>query len=221
MIRRTREIGPEQEIAREREAHRRETQAAAPLVCVAADFGFRRNSSAAAAAVREGNMVRLVAWIEWKPGIDPLVPSSVFRGVARLCAAVGCDHVIADGHARDSALEVFRPAGLRFVSAPASPAAVHLEVQRLLRERRVRGLGAPGVIVGEHRPGDADDLLVRQLEDIRGTWIDGGAMRIEIPTTPDGRHGDVAVAATTSLWGASRLTGAERGAPIGAALDRS
>lgn len=192
----------------------------APAAIVGSDLGFSRNSSACAAARPVGQCVELVAWREWRPQGAPLRPSEVFRGIVAFSRQHGATRVIGDGHYREGAREVYDPAGIVFVGAPTVPAVAFLAVQRLLREGRVRGLDCPGEVIGARRPDEAIGLLRRQLESVREVRADGGHTRIEIPTTKDGRHGDVASAAVLALWGASRSLAAGYRPPIGASLSR-
>jgi hypothetical protein len=190
-----------------------------PLAFCAADFGFTRNSSAAAIAVPVGDLVHLVTWIEWRPGGAPLVPSAVYRGVADLALAHGCAGVCADGHTKENAREVFAPAGLAFFDAPTVPAVAVLEVRRLLQESRIRGIACDGEIVGALRPDEHVGLLRRQLEAVKIEHVNGGHVRVTMPQTKDGRHGDVAAACILALYRASRAKPYAR--PIGATLARA
>lgn len=192
-----------------------------PAAC-AADFGFTRNSSAAAVARPDpdGRVIRLLAWLEWRPrrGL-PLVPSEVFAGTRDLAIAHGCHAVCADGHAKESAKEVLSPAGLAFVDAPGLPSVAVLEVRRLLQENRIAGLDCDGVIIGQHKPDEHVGLLLRQLEAVKIEHGSGGHVRVLMPVTRDGRHGDVASAVLLALWRASRIKPYTR--PIGSPLVRA
>lgn len=173
---------------------------------VGTDLGFTRNSSACAAArMGDDRIVHLLGWVEWRPRAGAaLVPSHVFAGVVAFAAQHRAARAWGDGHARESAREVYGPAGLAFAPAPVVPADVYLEVRRLLQEGRVRGLDAPGVIHGALRPDEHRGLLRRQLEAARVEYLAGGYRRIAIPETRDGRHGDVMAACVLAIWAASR-----------------
>lgn len=192
-----------------------------PPVVVGTDFGFSRNSSACAAASPRGRMIVLLGWREWRPGLRPLRPSSVFAGVADFAADHGAERVWADGHYREAAREVFDARAIVLLSAPAVPAVAYLEVQRLLQEDRIRGLDCEGEIIGP-RPEPPVGLLRSQLESVRAIREQGGHTRIEIPTTRDGRHGDIAAAAVLAIWAASTIpAGGAYVAPIGGSLVRA
>lgn len=178
----------------------------AALAEVGTDLGFTRNSSACAASrMGEDRIVTLLGWEEWRPRAGvALVPSHVFAGVVDFAAQHRAARAWGDGHARESAKEVYGPAGLAFADAPSVPADAYLEVRRLLQEDRVRGLDVPGVIHGALRPDEHVGLLRRQLEAARVEYLAGGYKRVVVPQTRDGRHGDVMSACVLSLWAASR-----------------
>lgn len=161
------------------------------LVGAGGDLGFARNSSALVVAVQgHGGRIGLSLVREWRPTAGtPLRPSEVCGEVARLIREGGAGSLVADRHYQETIRESLSAAGL-LLEEPPPPDEAWALVRELLRTGR---LDLP-----------AEPLLLSQLKAVRGRLASGGTVRIELASTPDGRHGDLAAAAALAIWAVVR-----------------
>lgn len=150
------------------------------------DVGLVKNASAIAIALRVDNSLLAPVLRELHPDQgQPLKPSEVWTLFASTMQAWGAPHIALDQAERESAREDLDKAGLVVTSA-ASTMECMLELRQALRERRLKMV---------------DDALVReQLRSIRIRPRPGGGESLVLPTTPDGRHCDKAVALATAVY---------------------
>lgn len=168
------------------------------------DLGFARNSSALAVVHDLGDQVVLGELVEHRAAKGaPLKPSVVCAALAATAARHGCPSVVADGHYREALREHLDASGLVLRPAPTVPAEAWVALRSAMREQALR--------LPEHA------LLRSQLAAVRGKRGTGGTLTISQPTTPDGRHGDLAASLALSVWGLGRWGGDRVEAP-GAAL---
>lgn len=161
------------------------------LVGAGGDLGFARNSSALVVA-RQGpdGRISLPLVQEWRPQPGaPLRPSEVCGQVAELLRGVGARSLVADRHYQETIRETLTAARL-FLEEPPAPDEAWALVRDTLRSGRL--------VLPEH------PLLLAQLKAVRGKLAPGGTVRIELPATPDGRHGDLAAAAALAIWAVVR-----------------
>ena len=170
-----------------------EPQRPAPGDAVGAggDLGFARNSSAFVLAVeRPDGRIHLAQVEERRPSPgQPLRPSQVCAEFAGLLRATGARSLVADRHYQETIREALSEAGL-LLEEPPPPDEAWALVREVLRSGRL--------VLPRH------PLLLAQLKSARGRLAPGGAVRIELPATPDGRHGDLAAAAALAIWAVVR-----------------
>lgn len=155
------------------------------------DLGFARNSSALVVA-RQGpdGLIDLPLVEERRPAPGvPLRPSEVCGEFAGLLRGAGARSLVADRHYQETIREALSGVGLLLEEPPAPDEAWAL-VREMLRSGRLR--------LPQH------PLLMAQLKAVRGKLGSGGTVRIELASTPDGRHGDLAAAAALAIWAVVR-----------------
>lgn len=150
------------------------------------DVGLIKNSSAIAVALRVDNQVVVPVLQELHPDQgQPLKPSEVWELFASTLRAWGAWALALDQAERESAREDLGKAGLTVTNA-ASTIECFTELRTALRERRIKMIDDP--------------LLREQLRSIRIRPRPGGGESLVVPTTPDGRHCDRAVALATAVF---------------------
>ena len=161
------------------------------LVGAGGDLGFARNSSALVVACQKpGGAIHLTLVEERRPTPGtPLRPSAVCAEFAQLLRLAGARSLVADRHYQETIREALSAADL-LLEEPPSPDEAWALVRELLRSRRL--------VLPRH------PLLLAQLKAVRGRLASGGAVRIDLPATPDGRHGDLAAAAALAIWAVVR-----------------
>lgn len=161
------------------------------LVGAGGDLGFARNSSALVVACQKpGGTIHLTPVEERRPTPGtPLRPSAVCAEFAQLLRLAGARSLVADRHYQETIREALSAADL-LLEEPPSPDEAWALVRELLRSGRL--------VLPRH------PLLLAQLKAVRGRLAPGGAVRIELPATPDGRHGDLAAAAALAIWAVVR-----------------
>lgn len=150
------------------------------------DVGLVKNSSAIAVALRVDNSLLVPVVEEKHPDQgQALKPSEVWELFASTLRAWGAWALALDQAERESAREDLGKAGLTVTNA-ASTMECLTELRTALRERRIRMVDDP--------------LLREQLRSIRIRPRSGGGESLVVPTTPDGRHCDRAVALATAVF---------------------
>lgn len=150
------------------------------------DVGLRKNSSACAIALRVDNSLTVPVVTELHPDQgQALKPSEVWSMFAGTLKAWGAWALALDQAERESAREDLSKAGLTVTDA-ASTMECLSELRTALRERRIKMVDDP--------------LLREQLRSIRIRPRPGGGESLVVPTTPDGRHCDRAVAVATAVF---------------------
>lgn len=159
------------------------------------DVGLVKNSSTIAIAYRVENRLTVPVVRELHPDQgNALKPSAVWELFASTLRTWGAATLALDQAERESAREDLGKAGLTVVAAhPVMDCMA--ELRTALRERRVT---LPD-----------DPLLREQLRSIRVRPRPGGGESLVVPTTPDGRHCDRAVAVATAVFEAWH-----RGVPV-------
>lgn len=156
------------------------------LVGAGGDVGLLKNSSAVSVALRVKNTLLVPVLEEKHPdqGVA-LKPSEVFAMFAATLRAWKARALALDSAYRESAREDLDRSGLVVTSA-APTVELFTELRTAFRERRIKMI---------------DDPLVRdQLRSIRIRPRPGGGESLVVPTTPDGRHCDKAVALATAVF---------------------
>ena len=161
------------------------------LVGAGGDLGFARNSSGLVVAVQKPSGKIGLSYVrEWRPVQGaPLRPSEVCGEVARYLQAAGARSLVADRHYQETIREALSESGL-LLEEPPPPDEAWALVRELVRSGRLE--------LPDHA------LLLAQLKAVRGRLASGGTVRIELPATPDGRHGDLAAAAALAIWAVVR-----------------
>lgn|GEM_PF-1379643 len=150
------------------------------------DVGLVKNSSAIAVALRVGHRLQVPVLQELHPDQgQALKPSEVWEMFASTLKRWGAWAIALDQAERESAREDLGEAGLTVVNA-ASVMECMAELRTALRERRIKMVDDP--------------LLREQLRSIRIRPRPGGGESLVVPTTPDGRHCDRAVALATAVF---------------------
>lgn len=170
------------------------------------DVGLVKNASAIAIAMRVDNNLLAPVLEEMHPDRGlALKPSEVWAMFSKTLRSWSVPFIALDQAERESAREDLDKAGLTVISA-ASTMECMLELRQALRERRLKMV---------------DDALVReQLRSIRIRPRPGGGESLVLPTTPDGRHCDKAVALATAVYEAWRRgTTVQKPVPIGPVFD--
>lgn len=156
------------------------------LVGAGGDVGLVKNASAIAIALRVDNSLLAPVLHELHPDEGkPLKPSEVWGLFAATMKTWGAWAIALDQAERESAREDLDKAGLTVTSA-ASTMECLSELRQALRERRIKMVDDP--------------LLREQLRSIRIRPRPGGGESLVLPTTPDGRHCDKAVALATAVY---------------------
>lgn len=166
------------------------------------DLGFARNSSSLAIVHDLGDQVVLAELLERRATATArLSPSAVCAEFAAVARGHGCPAITADGHYRETLREHLLAADLALRPAPSPPSEAWVALRAAAREGRLR--------VPEH------PLLRAQLAAVRSRLAPSGQIAITQPTTPDGRHGDLAAALALAVWslGAWGADGPEAPAP--------
>lgn len=154
------------------------------------DLGFSKNSSALAVAHRAGDRVVLAELLEIKPKPgEPLKPSVVVAAFAARITWHGGSYFMADGHYRETAVEVLDESAVTFVNAPAAPADAYVRVRTLMNEGRLRIPNLP--------------RLVKQLRETMKRVQPGGGVAIVKPKWSTGEHGDLADAYVLAVYQAA------------------
>lgn len=150
------------------------------------DVGLVKNSSTIAVALRVDNRLVVPVLEEMHPDQGKaLKPSEVWEMFATALTRWGAWAIALDQAERESAREDLGKAGLTVTNA--APALECLtELRTALRERRIKMIDDP--------------LLREQLRSIRIRPRPGGGESLVVPTTPDGRHCDRAVALATAVF---------------------
>lgn len=150
------------------------------------DVGLVKNSSAIAVALRVDNRLVVPVLEELHPDQGKaLRPSEVWELFASTLRAWGAWALALDQAERESAREDLGKAGLTVTNAASSMECM-TELRTALRERRIKMVDDP--------------LLREQLRSIRIRPRPGGGESLVVPTTPDGRHCDRAVALATAVF---------------------
>jgi hypothetical protein len=150
------------------------------------DVGLVKNSSTVAIALRVDNRLLVPVLQELHPDQgQSLKPSEVWELFASTLRAWGAWAIALDQAERESAREDLGKAGLTVTNAAATLECL-TELRTALRERRVKMVDDP--------------LLREQLRSIRVRPRPGGGESLVVPTTPDGRHCDRAVALATAVF---------------------
>lgn len=150
------------------------------------DVGLLKNSSACSIALRVDNRLDVPVVTELHPDQGaPLKPSEVWTMFADTLRAWGAWALALDQAERESAREDLSKAGLTVTNA-ASTMECLSELRTALRERRIKMVDDP--------------LLREQLRSIRLRPRPGGGESLVVPTTPDGRHCDRAIAVATAVF---------------------
>lgn len=169
-------------------------------VAAAGDLGFRSNSSALAISTRRGNKLPLSALLEAIPTEgNPLKPSVVIKGFARVMGLFGATDMMVDQHYIESARE--HAGEVAIVPAPGTPSEAFIRVRTLMRS------GIPQLPDPNNLPPEQAEpvrRLIKQLGEVRGTPVAGGGMSITMPMWRSGAHGDLAQGYVLSLF---RLSG--------------
>jgi hypothetical protein len=154
------------------------------------DTGFRRNSSALAVVgceYGEGSRQMHLARLEERkpsPGL-PLQPEAVARDFGDVVLAYHAREIVVDSHERTKVADALEGKGVGAVDAP-SPDEAFTEARNVLHEGRIR---LP-----------ANPRLKQQLRSVMSRPMPGGGTQIVIPKSPDGSHGDLAVALVRAIW---------------------
>ena len=159
-------------------------------VCIGADTGFRRDSSALVVVyiLPDGTyVVARIMELQPSPGA-PLRPSDVVQEFTRACKWHGCNWLMADGHYRETLDEELAKEGLSYVPAPAGAegkAKAHMQAKTILHGGKLR--------MPKH------ERLIEQMKTLIGRPTAGGAMSFLMPRTTAGGHGDILSALVLAL----------------------
>lgn len=157
------------------------------------DLGFAKNA-AVVAVVHElrDKSVCLAALEERKPEPKkPLRPSAVCKEFAGVASLHRCLGVVADGHYRETLREHLDDADLLLIDGPGTTEAL-VALRAAMRE---------GVLSLQ------GERLRAQLAGIKQRRTVGNQVSLVLPTSPDGRHCDEAVAVANAVWGLGRWGG--------------
>lgn len=159
---------------------------------IAADLGFRSDSSAAAVVRAVGRRFVLVDYLEQRPTAGkPLQPSVVLGAIAKLAVRHQCGAVWSDFHYSETAKEELAKNSVGLSLGPAGATGkveVWTTARALILEGRVFTPNVPG--------------LLAQLKLVRSKPTAGGGLSIEQPRRA-GSHGDLAAAFALALWAAN------------------
>jgi hypothetical protein len=147
----------------------------------AADFAFRSDSSALVVARYDGRFYGVANLLELRPERGkPLAPSHVVARFAEVTKSYGLDHVIADGHYRESIHEHLLTHGLEIIDAPAG---LNGKIETYSRARAVLHEGRAKL--------PNDPRFLAQLRAVTSRPMPGGGLSIVSPRRAGGGHGDL------------------------------
>lgn len=202
----------------------------------AADWGFRKNSSALAITRSDGGKVRLAFRVEYRPQKGgSLKPSRVVQEFAFWTMKYGCPAILGDMHSVDSTIEELNKLARALKEPEKADAEQKAWVERVKGDPFARTAQVPRYIewpskTTAHPDNDAahtemkrrmqeglvelpaDDRMKQQCRDTKRRPAPGGHMKILLP-----KHG----MAHGDLWGATVIACAEIGlAPVRPARER-
>ena len=202
----------------------------------AADWGFRKNSSAIAITRSDGGKVRLAFRVEYRPQKgESLKPSRVVQEFAFWAMKYGCPAILGDMHSVDSTIEELNKLARALKEPEKADAEQKAWVERVKGDPFARTAQVPRYIewpskTTAHPDNDAahtemkrrmqeglvelpaDDRMKQQCRDTKRRPAPGGHMKILLP-----KHG----MAHGDLWGATVIACVEIGlAPVRPARER-
>lgn len=182
----------------------------------AADWGFRKNSSALSISRSDGGKVRLAFRLEYRPRRDEsLKPSEIVREFALWAMRYGCPAILGDMHSVDSTIEELAKLQRALKEPEKADEEQRAWVERVKADPFAKDARVPGYIewpskTTVHPDNDAahtemkrrmqeglvelpaDDRMKQQCRDTKRRPAPGGHMRILLPKQGMA-HGD--------LWG--------------------
>lgn len=158
-------------------------------VCAAADFGFKRDSSALAIVQWDGKRYKLIRLVEVIPtNGKPLIPSKVCEEFAKVIAEYGLKTVIADSFYREAIREMLREYSINIMDAPEGAKGkqeVYVRTKAMLDQGR---LSIP-----------QNARLLKQAREIVARPTPGGNLAIRSHRRTGQGHGDLVSAWTLAV----------------------
>ncbi len=153
-------------------------------VAAACDLGFKNDSSTLCIVQFDGRKYHLTDLLEKRPKPGrPLKPSEVIKDFAAMAHRYGCNHVISDGHYRESVKEHLAEYNLALVDAPEGMKGKQDVFSR------VRSVLHEGLVC---LPDSAfTKKLITQCKMITAKAAPGGGLSIKIPRKVGLGHGDL------------------------------
>ncbi len=153
-------------------------------VAAACDLGFKNDSSSLCIVQFDGRKYHLAHMIEIrpKPG-HPLKPSEVIKKFAAAAKLYGCNHIISDGHYRESVKEHLTESDIGLVDAPEGMKGKQDSFSR------VRSVLHEGLVCLPDGP--LTKKLITQAKMVTAKAAPGGGLSIKIPRKMGLGHGDL------------------------------
>lgn len=149
--------------------------------CVAADFGFKYDSSTAMCIAFNGTKYVVVDMLERRPTPgQPLKPSEVTEEIARFAQKYGCRFVIADSYSREAIREYLSAHGLGIQEPPegiTGKMETYARAKAMLHQDRCEIPDSP--------------RLKNQMRAITARGTAGGKLSIQSPRKKTQGHGDL------------------------------
>ncbi len=153
-------------------------------VAAACDLGFKNDSSTLCIVQFDGRKYHLTDLLEKRPKPGrPLRPSEVIKDFAAMAKRYGCNHIISDGHYRESIKEHLAEHHLGLVDAPEGMKGKQDTFSR------VRSVLHEGLVVLPDS--ELTKRLISQAKLVTAKAAPGGGLSIKIPRKVGLGHGDL------------------------------
>ncbi len=153
-------------------------------VAAACDLGFKNDSSSLCIVQFDGRKYHLACLLEKRPKPGrPLKPSEVIKDFAAMAKRYGCNHIISDGHYRESVKEHLLEHNIGLIDAPEGMKGKQDTFSR------VRSVLHEGLMVLPES--DLTKRLIGQCKLVTAKASPGGGLSIKIPRKVGLGHGDL------------------------------